>query len=58
MVEVVEGSGCALKGAVVHSSSKEVHGPGHIVLGWVLEVGGLVDEGQEVPVVHDNADGK
>jgi hypothetical protein len=58
MVEGVEGISCALEGVVIHSSSKEVHGPGCIVLGWVLEVGGLVGEWQEVLVVHDDADGK
>jgi predicted small metal-binding protein len=56
MVEGVEGISCTLEGVVIHSSSKEVHGPGHIVLGWVLK--GLVGEWQEELVVHDDADGK
>ena len=33
-------------------------GPGHVVLGLVLKVGGLVGEGQEVPVVQDNGNRK
>ncbi len=56
MLQGVEGIGGALEGFVIHYSSKEVHGPGCIVLGLVLKVGGLVGEGQEVPVVQD--DGK
>jgi hypothetical protein len=44
MVEGVEGVSCALEGVVIHSLSKEVHGPGHVALGWVLKVGGLVGE--------------
>jgi hypothetical protein len=46
MVEGVESISCALEGVVIHYLSKEVQGPGCIVLGWALKVGGLVGKGQ------------
>ena len=43
---------------IVTGVSKEVHGPCHVVLCWVFEVGGLGGEGQKVPVALSQCCGK
>jgi hypothetical protein len=57
-LQIEEGGGDLFETSVVAGASKEVHGPGCIVLHWVLEVGGLGGEGQKVPVALGQCSGK
>lgn len=49
-MEVVVEADEVLEPLVIHAASKEVHGPGGVVLGRILKTSSTVSEGQKVPV--------